>query len=342
MWSLRNCQTEINDETQVEVDLQTQSGVQDMEALTTVWSTKSLVIAYILIWLIYFVEGLLSGTQIALNPYITSAFAAHSLTPTVGIVSSIVSGVINFTIAKLLDVFGRPQGFLVCIVIACLGLVMMAACRTVEAYAAAQVFHSVEITGLQFTLGVFIADTSSLKNRGLMQANASLPLIILGTGLLMHFRRANTDIGYIVMCQIFIGLAQGIIIVADEIAALATVSHQHIAVTLATIGIFGSIGGAIGLTIVAAIWQAVFPKKLAVHLPEQDLLNLPLIYGDSTTQLSYEIGSPTRIAVQHAYGDTQRCMALTATVIWVLGVMAVGMWRDIKVSDMKQVRGHVV
>ncbi|KAI5272567.1 hypothetical protein E4T47_04181 [Aureobasidium subglaciale] len=97
-------QTESNHETQVEVDLHTQSGVQDMEALTTVWSTKSLVIAYILIWLVYFVEG----TQVALNPYITSAFAAHSLTPIVGIVSSIVGGVTNFTIAKLLDVFGRP------------------------------------------------------------------------------------------------------------------------------------------------------------------------------------------------------------------------------------------
>ncbi|KAI5272570.1 hypothetical protein E4T47_04182 [Aureobasidium subglaciale] len=375
----------------------------------------------------------------------------------------------------------------------------MAACRTVEAYAAAQVFHTVGNTGLQSTLGVFIADTSSLKNRGLMQAIASspnmitcwlagpiasgflsgsgwpwafgmfsimvpgfslplfghlfwhffkakklrmvpdqkdqknvsqsivyygrqfdaiglillfagvalfllpfniyalqskgwaspliicllvfgftlmasfvytvvsglsaiaagavirytgrfklvcmyigLPLIILGTGLLIHFRRTNTGIGYIVMCQIFIGLAQGIIVVADEIAALAAVSHQHIAVTLATIGIFGSIGGAIGLTVVATIWQTVFPKRLALYLPEQDLTSLPLIYADLTTQLSYEIGSPTRIAIQRAYGDTQRDMALTATVVWVLGVLAVGMWRDIKVSDMKQVRGHVI
>ncbi|KAI5240941.1 hypothetical protein E4T43_05729 [Aureobasidium subglaciale] len=128
-----------------------------------------------------------------------------------------------------------------------------------------------------------------------------LPLIILGTGLLIHFRRANTGIGYIVI-----------------------------------------IGGAIGLTVVATIWQTVFSKRLALYLPEQDLTSLPLIYADLTTQLSYEIGSPTRIAIQHAYGDTQRDMGLTATVVWVLGVLAVGMWRDIKVSDMEQVRGHVV
>lgn len=163
---------------QIPLHQKAQLGIQNIEAVTTVWSTKSLVIAYVLMWLIYFVEGLLSGTTTALNPYITSAFASHSLTPTVGIVSSIIGGVTNFTIAKILDVFGRPQGFLLCIIIAVIGLIMMAACKSVEAYAAAQVFYTVGNTGLQYTLGVFIADTSSLKNRGLMQAIATSPNMI--------------------------------------------------------------------------------------------------------------------------------------------------------------------
>ncbi|THX77231.1 hypothetical protein D6D04_06418 [Aureobasidium pullulans] len=547
---------------QTPLDQQAQLGIQNIEAVTTVWSTKSLVIAYVLMWLIYFVEGLLSVTTTALNPYITSAFASHSLTPTVGIVSSIIGGVTNFTIAKILDVFGRPQGFLLCIIIAVIGLVMMAACKSVEAYAAAQVFYTVGNTGLQYTLGVFIADTSSLKNRGLMQAiatspnmitcwlagplssgflsgpgwpwafgmfsilvpafsvplwvllfwhylkarkmqvvperkeqrslwqsavyycrefdavglillsagvalfllpfnlyalqakgwtspliicllvfgfiliiafvlwerfwapttfipynlltdrtlsgacllsftmffsyfcwfsyfssflqvvnglsvtNASyvmqintvgsvlcaigagalihytgrfkpvcvffgIPVSILGVGLLADFRRPGTGIGYVVMCQIFIALSSGTLVICDEIAALSAVSHQHVAVTLATIGLFGNIGGAIGLTVVAAIWQAVFPKALAMYLPVEELPNLLSIYADITTQLSYEIGSPTRVAIQHAYGDVQRAIVVAATAVWVLGAVAVAMWRNIKVSDIEQVRGHV-
>lgn len=91
------------------VDIHAQPGIQNIEAVTMVWSTSALITAYTMIWLIYFVEGLVSGTQVALSPYVTSAFAEHSLTPTISIVSYVIGGVTNFTIAKILDVFGRPQ-----------------------------------------------------------------------------------------------------------------------------------------------------------------------------------------------------------------------------------------
>jgi hypothetical protein len=65
------------------VDPQTQPGIQNIEAVTMVWSTSALIAAYTMIWLIYFVEGLVAGTQTALSPYVTSAFAEHSLTPTI-------------------------------------------------------------------------------------------------------------------------------------------------------------------------------------------------------------------------------------------------------------------
>ena len=61
-----------------------------------------------------------------------------------------------------------------------IGLIMMAACNTVEAYAAAQVFYTVGNNGLQYSLSVFVADTSSLRNRGLMQAVVSSPTMITG------------------------------------------------------------------------------------------------------------------------------------------------------------------
>jgi MFS family permease len=155
-----------------------QPGVQTIEAVTVAWTNTALAVAYVMIWLIYFVEGTLSGTNAALSPYVTSAFAQHSLTPTVGILSSVIGGVTNLTLAKVLDVFGRPQGYFLCIVIATVGLVMMAACTNVEAYAAAQVFYTVGNNGIQYSLSVFVADTSSLRNRGLMQAFATSPNLI--------------------------------------------------------------------------------------------------------------------------------------------------------------------
>ena len=544
------------------VNAQTQPGVQKIEAVTVGWTTTALVVAYVLIWVTYFAETMLTFTATALNPYVTSAFAEHSLTPTVGILSAVIGGVTNLTIAKVSDVFGRPQGYLFCVFLAVIGLIMMAACNTVEAYAAAQVFYAVGTNGIQYCLGVFVADTSSLRNRGLVQAFAyspnlitcwlagpissafltgpgwrwcfgfftilipvitlplfgfllhnyiqakkqglvpqaesqrtawqsflyycrefdavglillsggvalfvlpfnlytlqakqwhsaliicllvfgivllilfalwerflapvtfmpypllldrtvfgacmlsatlfmsyscwapyfgsflqvvndlsithasyvaqtysvgivicslavgllisytgrykpvclyfGIPLSIFGLGLMIQFRQPDGYIGYIVMCQIFISFAAGTVIICDEIAIMAAASHQYIAVVLAVLGVFGNVGGAIGLTISAAIWQATFPKKLAEYLPASELPKLLDIYASLPMQLSYPVGSPARIAVQHAYGDAQKMLLIAGTTAWAVGLVAVIMWRDIRIKGIKQTKGHV-
>lgn len=539
-----------------------QDGVKNMEATTVAWDKNVLIIAYVLIWLTYCVEGMLANTTGALTPYVTSAFAQHSLTPTVGIISSVIGGVTNLTLAKILDVFGRPQGYLFVIVVATVGLIMMAACNNVEAYAAAQVFQTVGNNGIQYSLSVFVADTSTLQTRGLMQAIVSTPnlftgflagpisagflkgpgwrwafgmftimvpcitlplygilvnnylkakrlglvtksesnrtvvqsllhycrefdavgLILLsagvalfllpfnlytlqargwtsplvlsmliigfllivsfviwekffapvtfipysllldrtvfgacvvsatlfisysiwsaffpsylqvvkglsvdtstyvvqtysvvsvasgvvagalihwtgrfkpatvfvgipgsafGLGLMIYFRDADSGIGYIIMCLIFIAIAAGTIIVCDEIAMLAAGAHQYVAVCLAVLGMFGNVGGAIGFTIASAIWQNTMPNKLAEYLPEEDQPNLVTIYADITTQLSYPVGSPTRQAIQHAYSDAYLRLLATGTAVWVIGFIAVFMWRNINVIGIKQAKGHV-
>jgi hypothetical protein len=157
-----------------------------------------------------------------------------------------------------------------------------------------------------------------------------------------YFRRVDSDIGYIVLCQILLSISAGIVIICDEIAALSSVAHQHIAVILATLGLFGSVGGAVGSTVTSAIWQNVFPKALSVYLPAEELPNLLLIYADINMQLSYAMGSPARIAIQRAYSDAQKDMVIAATAVWALGLAAVFAWRNINVSTSKQLRGHVV
>lgn len=77
----------------------------------------------------------------ALTPYITSAFEEHSLTATTSIMSSLIGGLFTLPLAKILDIWGRPQGFALMTLVLVLGLVMMAACQNVETYAAAQVFY---------------------------------------------------------------------------------------------------------------------------------------------------------------------------------------------------------
>jgi hypothetical protein len=77
----------------------------------------------------------------SLTPYVTSAFQKHSLTATTSIMSSLIGGIFKLPLAKILDIWGRPQGFALMVFILTLGLIMMAACNNVQTYAAAQVFY---------------------------------------------------------------------------------------------------------------------------------------------------------------------------------------------------------
>ncbi|KAL8286026.1 hypothetical protein RB597_002902 [Gaeumannomyces tritici] len=92
--------------------------------------------------------------------------------------SSIFGGLSKLVIAKILDTWGRPQGLTLTLAIWVVGIAMMAASRGVEMYATAMVFSTVGAQGVSYCLTVFIADTSSLRNRGLMLAFATSPYIV--------------------------------------------------------------------------------------------------------------------------------------------------------------------
>ncbi|KAF2464536.1 MFS general substrate transporter [Lindgomyces ingoldianus] len=547
------------------VDTNFQTGVQNAEAITIAWSPRALIVAYVVIWFVYFVQGIVTGVSGALLPYVTSDFSAHSLIPTTGVLSQVIGGVTNLCIAKILDIFGRPHGFLLCVALATIGLVMAASCNGVEAYAASQVFYTVGINGLGYCLSVFIADTSSLRHRGLMQAllnspyiitawlagpistsfldgsgwrwafgmesivlpgvalplfgvfmyhyrkakregivparpksrrtfwqstvhyvhefdliglllisagfaffllpfnlytmeakgwgsamiicflifgvlfiaafvvwekffarvsltpwailrdrtvlgtcmvgfslfvstacwnqyfssylqvvngldvtDASyvvqsgtvvqiianivtgvvisftgrykpisvflaFPLIVLGTSLLIYFREPTRYLGYIAMCNIFINFGFGILMLTVEIGILAAAAaQQYFAITIALLNLFTYIGNAIGFTISSAIWQGTLPQKLALHLPPEDQGNLTTIFGSIEEQLGYEWGSPTRLAIQHAYADTWRFLLITSVSVWIVGLVSMLVWKNMNVKGVKQNKGYVV
>jgi hypothetical protein len=145
---------------------------------------------------------------------------------------------------------------------------------------------------------------------------------IPGTGLMIYFPQPDSHYGYLIMCQIFLSIGNGFVIVCDEVAAMASTSHQYIAVVLAVTGVFSSVGAVIGGTVVSAIWQSIFPTALAKYLPAADLPDLEVIYGSLTTPLSYPVESDTRLAIQKAYGDAQTmcCLRvlLSGLLAWLL------------------------
>lgn len=510
----------------------------------------------------------------SLAPYVTSEFQLHSLTSATGVMSSVIGGLTKLPLAKLIDIWGRPQGYMVMVGSLALGLVLMAACNSVEVYAAAQVFYWIGHNGIEYVISVFVADTSRLKNRGLMFAflaspwiitswiagplataylgirmvdnkaviagvgwrwaygtfaiimpiialplfalfqwnyrkavrlglmpqnetnrnhgqqlkyyliqfdavglllivagfalfllpfniysyqpkgfaspmiicmivfgaafligfatwerlgaevtfipfhllkdrtvlganllaaviffgfymwngmfssflqvvpgltiiNATyvgniysigsclwsftagiviaktgkfkaqalyfgVPVTILGAGLMIHFRQPGVSIGYIIMCQVFIACAGGTLIITEQIAVMAPTTHQYVAVVLAIQDMFAAVGGAIGQTVSTAVWTGTFRKNLLRFLPTSEIAKVDHIYQDITEQLSYPIGSPARLGIQAAYGESQKWQLTAAVASLSLMIPCVLLWRNYNLNDHKQVTGTVV
>ena len=75
----------------------------------------------------------------SLVPYVTSSYGTHSLLTTIEIVASTMAAASYIPVAKLLDVWGRAEGFALMTGFATLGLILMASAKTLAVFCAAQV-----------------------------------------------------------------------------------------------------------------------------------------------------------------------------------------------------------
>ncbi|KAJ5379202.1 siderophore iron transporter mirB [Penicillium cosmopolitanum] len=506
-------------------------------------------------WFIYFVNGLNNNFTTNLSPYITSGFEGHSLLSVISVVTSVMGASCLLPIAKVLNLWDRTLGMCIMILIAMMGLIMMASCNNIATYCAAQSFYTVGLTGVIFCVDVMTSDTSTLRNRGIAYGFTSspyiitafsgpslsnqfhesnwrwaygtvciilpiaamplivtwqlakrksdkegrlqykprstrtwyesvwfyvvefdvvgiflmigglilfltafniagntegqwkspkiiamivvgfctllsfvayerwgapkpfipyhliqdrtiigaglldityqisyycwatyytsflqvvygssvtqagyisaifdlmdpvwligcgylmrvtgrykwilccaVPLYLLASGLMIYFRRPGFSVGYMCMCQIFLAVGGGTMILIEQVSVLTVSKHEDYAAMLALLSTFGNIGGAVGSSVSGAVWTNTLPKKLQQLLPAETQDQWESIYEDLSIQLSYPIGSATRTAIQNAYASTQRNMMIAGTAIMGLSIIWVWMMRNVKLQDNK-------
>ncbi|KAL2419469.1 MFS siderochrome iron transporter 1 [Exophiala dermatitidis] len=161
-------------------------------------------------------------------------------------------------------------------------------------------------------------------------------MTILGVGLMIHFRQPDVNIGYIVMTQIFIAFGGGTLVICEQMTVMAVSRHGNIPAVLAVEAMVCAMGSSVGSTIAAAMWTGIFPKKLMKNLPDSAKGDFASIYGDLTVQSSYPPGSPTRIAIDKLYGQTQKLMLITATCLYSITLSSTFFWQDVDVKNIKQ------
>lgn len=174
---------------------------------------------------------------------------------------------------------------------------------------------------------------------------AAVPIYILGTALIIHFRVPGADVGYLTMCQVLVGFSTGMLTTMSELALMASVDHQNVAVAIAIYGLFGSVGSSIGYAIAGGIWTNILPGKLVEFLPDYAKDQAASIYGSIENQMAEPIGTPVRDAVIEAYGYVMRLMVIVGASLIPLLVIAVFIWKNINVkknqSGEKKARGNI-
>ncbi|KAJ5398671.1 hypothetical protein N7465_009160 [Penicillium sp. CMV-2018d] len=187
--------------------------------------------------------------------------------------------------------------------------------------------------------GIWIRQTKHFKNVCLY---FGAPLMLLGAGLMIHFRGSQGNIGYLVMCQILIAFGGGTLVIGDEMAVMATADRDGVPLMIAMISLSSSFGGAIGYAVAVAIYSNTFPQALLSALPDSAKADYAIIYaGGSAAQLVYPPGSETRNAINYAWAYSQKYECITAAVLLVLAFPAIAMWKNYNV-DKRQVKGTVI
>lgn len=66
-----------------------------------------------------------------------------------------------------------------------------------------------------------------------------------------------------------------------------------------------------------AIWNNILPDKLAKYLPEESKDKAMGIYKSIVVAQKFAVGTPARVAIDRAYRETQKLLAIAATAALV-------------------------
>lgn len=161
------------------------SSVETKEFYRQAWSKKLLIVAYSILFFVAFVETFAGDSTSSLDSYATSNFDAHALIATAAVVYKITAIVTYPILAKISDFFGRAEGFGFSVLIYSMSYVLYAACRNVQSYVCAEILYAIGKVGYRVFQQIFIADTTSLINRGLWaqlpDAIAAIPALYAGS-----------------------------------------------------------------------------------------------------------------------------------------------------------------
>ncbi|KAL3459787.1 siderophore iron transporter mirA [Aspergillus heterothallicus] len=163
---------------------------------------------------------------------------------------------------------------------------------------------------------------------------AGPPLVIIGQGLMIYLvDEANgTEVTFIVS-KVISGIGRALWQTAGQVSVQAVVPRQDVAVVTGLFQAANSVGGAIGTSVAGAIWRNTLPDKLKTYLPDNEKDAALSIFQSLPVAKSYEPGTPTRLAINRAYWEAQKILAIVSTCLCVPNLVAMFFMKDVKLDE---------
>jgi hypothetical protein len=146
---------------------------------------------------------------------------------------------------------------------------------------------------------------------------------IIGIGILLNGHRATNAVPAFVMSQILVGMGGAFSVVGSRVSSQASVPHQDVAIVIALLSLWSSIGAAIGAAIAAVIWSNKMPANLRRYLPASVTdAQVKKFYSNIKTIRTYAYDSDIRQGAITAYRQTLWYLIVPAVALAFIPLLA--------------------
>ncbi|CAK9439715.1 uncharacterized protein LODBEIA_P38150 [Lodderomyces beijingensis] len=169
-----------NHELEREVEAEKSIGVEKAEILAEQWKHTFWykVVLLFSAFLVGYAYGLDSQTRYIYTAYATASWSEHSLLTTVNAITALTAAAAQPVYARLSDVFGRLELFIVAVLFYVVGTIIECQSPTINAYVAGAVLYQIGYSGIIMVLLFILSDFSSLRWRLYFSLCPSFPFII--------------------------------------------------------------------------------------------------------------------------------------------------------------------
>ena len=156
-----------------------------------------------------------------------------------------------------------------------------------------------------------------------------LALRCLGSGINYWSSTGHTNTATLFFAKFILCLGGSFSVIGSQVASQGSVKHKDVAIAIAILSLWTSIGGAIGQAVSGSIWSNRLPAQLAIYAPSLNATEIALVASDITTA---RISEP-RDGIIKAYNATYQHLSLIALILIFIPLVASLFTRNFVLDD---------